>query len=62
MTIRLPKLGHDEAMDDLATLTARRDEINKTADPVNTYAYWRAKRNISKSGGQDYEVDEKGKS
>jgi hypothetical protein len=60
MAIRLPKLGHDEAMDDLAILTARRDEINKTADPVNTYAYWRAKRNISKSGGQNYQVDEEG--
>ncbi|MFK0250876.1 SLATT domain-containing protein [Amycolatopsis azurea] len=61
LTIRLPHLNLDDAREELKTLSARRDEVNRTADPPNTYAYWRAKRNITKSGGQDYEVDKAGK-
>jgi hypothetical protein len=61
LTIRLRKMNLEEAQEQLGVLTARRDEVNKTADPVSTYAYWRAKRNISKSGGQDYEVDKAAK-
>lgn len=57
LTIRLSHLGWDEAQEELRTLTARRDEVNKTADPFSTYAYWRAKRNIDR-GGQSYAADE----
>lgn len=60
LTVRLLHLDLQEAQEQLGTLTARRDEVNRTADPPSTYAYWRAKRNITKSGGQDYEVDKTG--
>lgn len=53
LTVRLCHLDPQEAQEQLSTLTARRDEVNRTADPPSTYAYWRAKRNITKSGGQD---------
>lgn len=57
LTVRLARLTAEEALEQLAAVTSRRDEVNRTADPVSTYAYWRAKRNISKAGGQTYEVD-----
>lgn len=60
LTIKLSALSRDDALDELQTLTARRDEVTGTADPPSTYAYWRSKRNISKSGGQSYETDEAG--
>lgn len=59
LTIRLGGATREQALELLETLTARRDEVNATADPPNTYAYWRAKRNIERSGGQDYAVDAK---
>lgn len=61
LTIRLVGLSRDDALEQLATLTARRDEVSSTADPPSTYAYWRSKRNIARSGGQDYEVDSSGR-
>lgn len=54
--IDLPHLPRDEARAELAELTARRDEQNKTAEPPNRFAYRRAKKNLQ-AGGQDYEVD-----
>jgi hypothetical protein len=59
LTIDLSGMRRDEARERLATLTARRDEVNKTADPPSLYARWRADRNI-KRGGQTYEVDTNG--
>jgi hypothetical protein len=56
LTIDLPISSREEARDRLATLSARRDEVNKTADPPSLYARWRADRNM-KRGGQTYEVD-----
>ncbi|WP_082976213.1 SLATT domain-containing protein [Nocardia sp. 852002-20019_SCH5090214] len=57
--IDLPVLPFDEARTQLAELTARRDEINKTADIPSRFAYRRAGRNIS-GGGQTYAIDEQG--
>lgn len=56
LTIDLPVSSREESRERLATLTARRDEVNKTADPPSLYARWRADRSI-KRGGQTYEVD-----
>jgi hypothetical protein len=56
LTVDLPTLDWQAAREQLTTLTQRRDEVNKTADPPGWYAYWRAKRNLT-SGGQDYKVD-----
>jgi hypothetical protein len=56
MTIKLSSLTRDDALDALSELTARRDEVIRTADPPSTYAYWRSKRNVV-AGGQKYEVD-----
>lgn len=60
LTINLAHLTRDEALEALETLTARRDEVTGTADPPSTYAYWRSKRNITKTGGQTYEADQGG--
>lgn len=57
LTIRLLTATQEEALDELATLTARRDDVTATADPPSTYAYWRSRRNIEKTGGQSYETD-----
>jgi hypothetical protein len=56
--IDLVKLSFEDARAKLQELTVRRDEVNKTADPPGRFAYWRSKRNLSKDGGQDYEIDE----
>jgi hypothetical protein len=56
LTIDLPHLSYDECLERLSELTARRDEVNKTADPPGRIARKRAARNIS-SGGQSYQVD-----
>jgi hypothetical protein len=53
-SIDLPRLPYDDARTQLGDLTARRDEINKTADIPSFYAYWRGKRNIVR-GRQTYE-------
>lgn len=58
--IRLPTLEPAEALDELASLTERRNDINKTADPPSTFAHWRAGRAITRAGGQSYETDSKG--
>jgi hypothetical protein len=62
LTLRLKGMDYDDALERLSDLTVRRDDINKTADPSSSYAYWRARRNIEMTGGQSYEVDSKGKS
>jgi hypothetical protein len=54
--VDLPTMELDEARAQLAELTARRDEQNKTAEPPNRLARRRAQRNIS-GGGQTYAVD-----
>ena len=54
LLVKLVKLTEEEANTELETLTERRDDANKTADPPSSYAYWRAKRNIQKDGGQTY--------
>lgn len=54
--VDLPDLTIEEARSLLAELTARRDEQNKTAEPINRLAYSRATRNL-KRGGQQYAVD-----
>ena len=56
LTVDLIHASREDAREQLDKLTARRDEVNRTADPFSTYAYWRAKRNIAR-GGQSYEVD-----
>ncbi len=53
LLVKLANLPKKEAIDELESLTERYDDINKTADPPSTYAYWRAKRNID-IGGQTY--------
>jgi hypothetical protein len=58
LTIDLTQLSRDEVRERLTTLTAQRDEVNKTADPPSRYARWKAKKNILE-GGQEYEVDQK---
>lgn len=57
LTVRLPHMSREDALEDLVNLTSRRDEVSSTADPTSTYAYWRSKRNILKHGGQDYAAD-----
>jgi len=57
LTLKLKTMSYPDALDGLNELTVRRDDVNKTADPPSTYAYWRAKRNIQKTSGQTYEVD-----
>lgn len=54
LIVKLKTLSLHNAVVELETLTKRRDDTNKTADPPSTYAYWRAKRNITKNGGQTY--------
>jgi hypothetical protein len=54
--VDLPRLEYDTARTRLGELTARRDEINKTADITSHRAYRRAQANIDR-GGQNYEVD-----
>lgn len=56
LTIDLSSAPREDAREQLATLTTRRDEVNKTADPPGSYARWRATKNL-KRGGQSYEVD-----
>lgn len=56
LTIDLLQLNADEAREQLASITERREEVNKTADPPGAYARFRAARNL-RSGGQTYEVD-----
>lgn len=57
LTVDLQKLPYEDVRNQLTELTVRRDEVNRTADPPGTYAYWRAKRNL-RAGGQTYERDE----
>jgi hypothetical protein len=56
LMIDLPHSDRASAREALAKLSERRDEINKTADPPNIYARWRARRNIE-TGGQTYIAD-----
>jgi len=55
--IDLPDRDLDEARANLAEISARRDEQNKTADVINARAYRKAKKNIV-VGGQSYAVDQ----
>lgn len=55
--VDLPHLDYDSARTRLGELTARRDEINKTADMASRRAYRRAQANVQQ-GGQRYQVDE----
>jgi hypothetical protein len=55
--IDLPVLPVEEARAALAELTARRDEQNKTAEPINRRARRKAQANIA-TGGQTYAVDQ----
>ena len=55
--IDLHKFAYDEARQTLNELTARAQEVNKSAPLVSKRAYKRAKKNIE-DGGQTYEVDE----
>ncbi|WP_123451900.1 SLATT domain-containing protein [Streptomyces sp. PanSC19] len=57
--IDLPHCSIEEARSNLAELTARRDEQNKTAEVPNKRSYRKAQRNIE-GGGQTYAVDENG--
>jgi hypothetical protein len=56
LLVDLETLSRQEAREQLAEITVRRDEVNRTADPPSRYAYWRARRNFKK-GGQTYEAD-----
>jgi len=62
LLVRLLGMSREEAVEQLTILTDRRNEVSKTSDPPNLYAYWRARRNITKNGGQSYEADQKGRS
>jgi hypothetical protein len=55
--VDLKHLNFEEARERLESITNSRNELTKTADPAGRYAYWKAKRNIEKQGGQTYEVD-----
>jgi uncharacterized protein (DUF1800 family) len=55
--IDLPYDDVDEARAHLAELTARRDEQNKTSEPISKAAYKKARKNIE-SGGQSYAADQ----
>ncbi|MFI6367624.1 SLATT domain-containing protein [Nocardia sp. NPDC050630] len=57
--IDLSVKSYDDVRAELQELTARRDEINKTADIPSRYAHWRGSRNIS-DGGQSYAADDDG--
>ncbi len=57
--VDLPRLDYDTARTQLGELTARRDEINKTADITSRRAYRRAQASIER-GGQRYEADKAG--
>ena len=57
LSIDLVHLDRASAREELTKLTQRRDEINKTADPPNAYARWRARKNLE-SGGQSYAADQ----
>lgn len=50
--------SYEDSRSQLQELTARRDEINKTADIPSYYAYWRGRRNINKDR-QKYDADRK---
>lgn len=54
LLVKLVGLSEEDAHAELDNLTERRDDANKTADPPSTYAYWRAKKNITRDGGQAY--------
>ena len=54
--IDLPNGDLSEARQQLAELTARRDEQNKTAEAPSRSAYKKAKANIT-GGGQSYAID-----
>jgi hypothetical protein len=56
LTVDLRDSSREDAREQLATLTARRDEVNRTADPPGIYAHWRARGSIKK-GRQNHEVD-----
>lgn len=56
LTVDLHQLSREDARKQLTTLTARRDEVNRTADPPGIYAHWRARSSIEK-GRQRHEVD-----
>lgn len=58
--VDLPRLDYDTARTRLAELTARRDEINKTADMPSRRAYHRGQANIER-GEQEYSVDQAGR-
>lgn len=56
LTVDLSRLNYDQARERLSELSARRDEVNKAAEPPGWYAYWRAGRNVRK-GRQSHAVD-----
>ena len=57
--IDLPVADANDARQQLAELTSRRDEQNKTAEPPGPRAVKKARANIA-TGGQSYEVDSRG--
>ena len=58
-TVDLAHLSFDDARQQLGELTARIDEVNKTADVPSRLAYALARRNLKK-GRQTYAVDTEG--
>jgi hypothetical protein len=54
--VDLMQLAYDDARTRLGELTARRDEVNKTADMPSRRAYRRGLANVAR-GGQSYSVD-----
>jgi hypothetical protein len=55
-TIDLANLSIDEARQRVGEMTARIDEVNKTADIPSRLAHFLGRRNLAK-GRQTYEVD-----
>lgn len=56
LTVDLADLSKEEARTHLTDLTARRDALNKTAEPPGSAAYKKAKK-LLEAGGQTYEQD-----
>lgn len=57
LLVDLKHLKFEEGRERLESITNSRNELTKTADPAGRYAYWKAKRNIEKQGGQAYQAD-----
>jgi hypothetical protein len=54
--VELPGLSAEEARSQLHDLTEQKLQVDRIAEPPNTYAFWRARKNIER-GRLKHEVD-----